>query len=473
MERTLAFAVTAAQEGLSSSEQVGVGHAASMQLAVSVAGSPTAAAMLSAQVATVSALSSLLLSPSGAALSDRIGRKPCMLVGVVFSASSGVVWRILELFWSLWRPSPFCFVVVPCALSALIAASGGSLASQASLDDVLASQPARSAAVASRCGFWSGTSGLAGTVIGARLLTRAYTCDGSPVRLCVSLALTLQLCGLFLACCLRETLPPLTRKRGQAKGWTWACCLTNPFSNVGLMLRNGARLRQLTCANLLLQIMNGNNTLLSTFALDQLDWTPADLSVFSAFQSASDMVAQGLVLPMLFRRRTNMHAVPETGPSASELPKAKAEARGEDHDIATKVHQKRAMQRAFLVGSLGSISSCLMMSQCWRPSGGRHWHTAVVMVMAEGLRAGIGRACIATMRTMLVSTALQDCPSDTGIAEVNAALLGMKTLCAGTGMGWVVVYNWCSSHGQPGGPWLLAAAGRCIVHAIVATCSLA
>ena len=93
------------------------------------------------------------------------------------------------------------------------------------------------------------------------------------------------------------------------------------------------------------------------------------------------------------------------------------------------------------------------------------------MLTAEGLRAGLGRACIATMRAMLLSTALQDCPSDTGVAELNAALLGMKTLCAGTSMAWVTAYRWCNDRGHPGGTWLLAAAGRGVVHALVASCS--
>lgn len=481
----------------------GLGQAASLQLAISVAGSPTAAAMLAAQVATFGAASSLLLAPSGASLSDRIGRKPCMILGVLCGAT-GVLWRLWELLWP-WRQSALSFVVTSCALSAASAVCGGPLAELASLDDALAARPALSAAVSSRIGFWSGAMSLAGTVAGARLLAqgrRGAEPAAGAVQRCLSVALVFQICGLLLTCCLRETLPSTARRckrqqtiataagRDHRSGGRVATGSINPVANLSLLLRNGARLRRLTLANVLFQLLNGNNALISTLALDQLKWTPADLSHFSAFQAGSDMIAQGFVLPALFlkqqRSSTNRadRSDSDNTPGTPDKPAPKPECtaaqtvpgglqhRLEQSSRFQSGHEERAMQRAFLLGSVGSIASCLLMSQCWRPGGGRrNWRSAGVFVAAEGLRAGIGRACPATMRTMLLATALKDC-SDVGVAELNAALLGMKTLCAGTNMAWVGLYRWCSQHGQPGGTWLIAAVGRCIVHAAVAGCAL-
>ena len=148
----------------------------------------------------------------------------------------------------------------------------------------------------------------------------------------------------------------------------------NPITNMSLLVRNGTRLRRLALANVLFQVLNGNNALISTLALDALEWTPASLSTFSAFQSAADMCAQGLVLPALFLRRA----------------RACIDAKVQPGKYGQGERQERGMQRAFLVGSVGSITSCLLMSQCWRPSCG--WCTAAVFLVAEGLRAHRGRS---------------------------------------------------------------------------------
>jgi hypothetical protein len=124
---------------------------------------------------------------------------------------------------------------------------------------------------------------------------------------------------------------------------------------------------------------------------------------------------------------------------------------------------------AFRSCSCGLIVAHALLSQCWRPIGGKQRPAA--FVMAEGLRAGIGQASPVCSRALLVEAAVAD---GLGTGELNAALAGVRSISgAVTPIAWAVAYSafgrW--GHGRwyytPGGTWLMEAAMHAVVLRLV------
>lgn len=401
----------------------GLGQAAALQvLIVQVCnGDMQRLATVTAQVASVRSITALLLTPAGGRFTDRFGRKPSLLMGrlVGGAGGGGLLWKLYLLLHP--QKTVRSYVLWQLALAVLSCISGASIASQSALDDSLGRKPALGAAANARINAWASAVGLVAPLLGTLL--------PEPIGLVANAAC--HVCCLPIVVLMRESVPSSISTHGLKSQRS----TLDPIRNAALLFGKGRRLTRMVVANIIYQVSNGNNQNIQTMALDQLQWTPRDLSYFSSFQSCAVMLSQGMLLPWLL--------------------------------------QRGGVRKTFLLGSYGSIGSQLLMSQCWRPRGGRHVHTALAYCTAEGLRATVGMASPGTLRALLVDAALRDCPG-VGLAELNASVNAITSMCGVVmPLAWASAFRLFGQWGRerwwysPGGTFLVAAACRLVVQGLV------
>jgi hypothetical protein len=406
----------------------GLGEAATLQVLIDVVQSDMARlALVTAQVASVRSVIGLLLGPTGGAVTDSVGRKPSLLAGRLFGGAGGggLVWRLYLLLWP--RKTVSSYVGFQILLSVLSCGSGASLAASASIDDRFGSRPALRAAFSARSSAWAGGVGLLSPVLGAMLYRRQR-------RLGLLISVLCVVCCLPVVQLMSESLPRERRRKQKRTGRL----LQNPISNLATLFTHSRKLAHLAAAEVLHHIASTNSPdggggggNIQALALDKLHWAPADLSLLRSFVSAGQL-CHGWLLPILTRRASGVRG-------------------------------------AFRSCSCGLIVAHALLSQCWRPIGGKQRPAA--FVMAEGLRAGIGQASPVCSRALLVEAAVAD---GLGTGELNAALAGVRSISgAVTPIAWAVAYSafgrW--GHGRwyytPGGTWLMEAAMHAVVLRLV------
>ena len=408
------------------------------------------------QLALIS-LCNLLLGPVVAGASDRFGRLPFMYLSVIgrlgWSASLFAV-RSIERYQE-WGVAAF----------GVLGAGAGSV-QHAALDDLFGSRPALNAQVQARNSAWTSAVGLIAPILGAEIGRRSLRLALVTSLIVGGLQIPLMLLG-------KETLQPSQRKPFRLSRY-------DPLSNLSVLFCNGAELRRLALANLLLQGSAWSQQTMQSFQIGSLSWTPADQSYYGSFQSLLGIMSQGsVVMPLLSR-------------------------------LGSK--------RAFELGSLFSAAGLLLVSQAGRPlSASKLRKTAqlgfALLVMVPG------HVCGLAMRTMIVKQAGEinakavaaaaaaaasgaatavDTAGIAGVGvgggggvdvqhglglgrgELNAALNGLRSLLSvAMPLAWGWFCNFCfegrgGAHWwcAPGAQFILAAALRLLSRQLVATCNI-
>ena len=343
----------------------GLGETAALQVLIDVvAGDMARLALVSAQVTSVRSVTSLLLGSTGGAVTDAIGRKPSLLMGRLFGGSGGggMCWRMYLLWWPNKTVSTYMGLQI--VLSVISCVSGAFLASNASIDDRFGSRPALRAAVSARTGVWHGAAGLVSPVLGALIYRRHRRAGLLLSIVCVA-------CCLGVVQLMSESLLPSHRNRHRT---TDRRLVQNPLRNITVLFRHSQKLAMLSTAEVLQQAASCNSPdsgagNIQTLALEQLRWSPGQLSYLRSFLSAGQL-CHGWLLPFLTRRAPD------------------------------------GLRGAFRVCSGGLVASNLLLSQCWRAIGGKQ--RPALFVAAQGLRAAVGSATPVCLRALLVEAAMAD-----------------------------------------------------------------
>ena len=389
------------------------------------------------QLAMIS-LCELLLGPVIAGASDRFGRLPFMY----FSCIGRLSW-IVSLFavrsierYQEW--AVFAFGV--------LGAGAGSV-QHAALDDLFASRPALNAQIQARNSAWTSAVGLIAPIVGAEIGRRSVKLALVASLVVAGLQIPLMLFG-------KETLHPSQRK-------AFRLAKADPLRNLSVLFCNGARLRRLAIANLLLQASAWSQQTMQSFQIGSLGWTPADQTYYGSFQSLLGIMTQGsVVMPLLSR-------------------------------LGSK--------RAFELGSLFSAAGLLLVSQAGRPLSASKLRKTVQLVVALLVMVP-GHVCGLAMRTMIVKQAEAEAVAPTperlkavhasakpgavgglGLGELNAALNGLRSLLAvAMPLAWGWFCNFCfegrgGAHWwcAPGAQFILAAALRLLCRQLVAGADVA
>ena len=413
------------------------------------------------QLALIS-LCELLLGPIVAAASDRFGRLPFLYlrcIGRLSWLASLFAVRSIERYqeWGV-----FSFGV--------LGAGAGSV-QHAALDDLFASRPALNAQIQARNSAWTSAVGLIAPIVGAEIGRRS-------VRWALVGSLVVGGLQIPLMLFAKETLHPSQRK-------PLRLAKADPLRNLSVLFCNGAPLRRLAIANLLLQASAWSQQTMQSFQIGSLGWTPADQTYYGSFQSLLGIMTQGsVVMPLLSR-------------------------------LGSK--------RAFEMGSLFSAAGLLLVSQAGRPLSASKLRKTVQLVVALLVMVP-GHVCGLAMRTMIVKQAEAEAAAPTGerlknihaseqvrgaatpgvrgaagaapayasagkshavgglgLGELNAALNGLRSLLAvAMPLAWGWFCNFCfegrgGAHWwcAPGAQFILAAALRLICRQLVANCSIA
>ena len=379
-------------------------------------------ALVTAQVASVRSITSLLFGSTGGAVTDAIGRKPSLLMGRLFGGSGGggLFWRMYLLWWP--HKTVLQYTGCQAVLSVLSCVSGAFLAANASIDDRFGSRPALRTTVSARTGVCHGAVGLISPVLGAII----YRTDR---RAGLLLSLVCVICCLGVVGLMRESLPPHCRTRREVTHRI----VQNPLRNITVLFARSNKLARLSAAEVLQHVASSNSPEsgagnIQTLALGQLGWSPDSLSYLRSFVSAGQL-CHGWLLPYLTR-------------SAPD-----------------------GLRGAFRLCSAGLVASNLLISQCWRAIGGKQ--RPAIFVAAQGLRAGVGSAAPVCLRALVVEAGLAD-----GIptGELNAALAGLRSVSGAlTPIGWAMA---CGAFGRwgrgrwyymPGATWLVEALAHVLV----------
>ena len=342
----------------------GLGETAALQVLIDVvAGDMARLTLVSAQVASIRSITSLLLGSTGGAVTDAIGRKPSLLMGRLFGGSGGggLCWRMYLLCWP--NKTVATYMGFQVVLSVISCVSGAFLASNASIDDRFGSRPALRAAVSAHTGVWHGAAGLVSPVLGALIYRRHRRAGLLLSIVCVA-------CCLGVVQLMSESLLPSDRARRCSPDRF----VQNPLRNITVLFKNSRKLAMLSIAEVLQQAACCNSPdsgagNIQTLALEQLRWSPGQLSYLRSFVSAGQL-CHGWLLPFL------THRAPD------------------------------GLRGAFRVCSGGLVASNLLVSQCWRAIGGKQRPT--VFVVAQGLRASVGSATPVCLRALLVEAAMND-----------------------------------------------------------------
>lgn len=392
------------------------------------------------QLALIS-LCELLLGPVVAAASDRFGRLPFMYLSTIGRLSwiaSLFAVRSIERYQE-WAVLAF----------GVLGAGAGSV-QHATLDDLFASRPALNAQIQARNSAWTSAVSLIAPIVGAEIGRRSVKLALVGSLVVAGLQIPLMLFG-------KETLQPSERK-------AFRLAKADPLRNLSVLFCNGAQLRRLAIANLLLQASAWSQQTMQSFQIGSLGWSPADQTYYGSFQSLLGVMTQGsVVMPLLSR-------------------------------LGSK--------RAFELGSLFSAAGLLLVSQAGRPLSASKLRKTVQLVVALLLMVP-GHVCGLAMRTMIVKQAEATAASPTGperlkgsahrpsgkpgavgglgLGELNAALNGLRSLLAvAMPLAWGWFCNFCfegrgGAHWwcAPGAQFILAAALRLLCRQLVAGADVA
>ena len=294
------------------------------------------------QLALIS-LCELLLGPIVAGASDRFGRLPFMYLSFV-----GRLGWIASLFMvrSIERYQEWGVVSF-----GVLGAGAGSV-QHAALDDLFAGRPTLNAQIQARNSAWTSTVGLIAPIVGAEIARRS-------VRLALAGSLVVGALQIPMMLFGKETLHPSQRK-------AFRLAKADPLRNLSVLFCNGAQLRRLAFANLLLQASAWSQQTMQSFQIGSLGWTPADQTYYGSFQSLLGIMTQGsVVMPLL-----------------SWL----------------------GSKRAFEMGSLFSAAGLLLVSQAGRPLSASKLRKTVQLIVALLVMVP-GHVCGLAMRTMIIKQA--------------------------------------------------------------------
>ena len=226
----------------------GLGEAAALQILIDIVqGDMGRLGVIFAQVTSIRSLISLMMGPTGGAVTDAVGRKPCLLMGrlVGGSGGGGLLWRLYLLCWP--QKSVRSYVGLQMILSVLSCGSGASLAADAMIDDRFAKRPALSATFMAKNSAWNTSVGMLSPVLGAMLYRRNQ-------RLGLAISIICVACNIPIVLLMAESLSRQQRKRlPSINAW-----MKPPVVNIILLFTHSRQLARLSLAEVIYQVANSN-----------------------------------------------------------------------------------------------------------------------------------------------------------------------------------------------------------------------